>query len=343
MASVSGRAGARKAPPWLLPLAGYAISVACLLWVYWGFDWKTELPRLASADGRLVAVAILADLLVYVTQGWRWSTLLRPVARSSLLRSTQAIYIGLFANEVLPFRTGELIRAYVQGKWCRIPFSVTLSSVAVERLLDGIWLVLGFFLVATFVELPGYLVRGSQILVLVLGLVAAALGIVMFRKHRAHAAVSRSRWSEMLRHVVEGLHAMGNARTFYAAAGISLLYLALQVVPIYALMRGYGLEASLGVAAVVLVILRLGTIIPQAPGNVGAFQFFVVLGLRLFGVDKATATGFATLLFVVVTLPLWLGGLIAVAIAGFKIRELQREARSELEPAAAGRPRGTGI
>ncbi|MCL6506949.1 MAG: formate--tetrahydrofolate ligase [Bryobacteraceae bacterium] len=101
--------------------------------------------------------------------------------------------------------------------------------------------------------------------------------------------------------------------------------------------------AGFDTAAVVLVILRLGTIIPQAPGNVGAFQFFVVLGLRLFGVDKATATGFATLLFVVVTVPLWLGGLIAVAIAGFKIRELQREARSHLEPAAAGQPRGTGI
>jgi uncharacterized protein (TIRG00374 family) len=343
MASVSGRARARKAPPWLLPLAGYGISVGCLLWVYWGFDWKTQLPRLASADAHLVVVAILADLLVYVTQGWRWSTLLRPVARSSVLRSTQAVYIGLFANEVLPFRTGELIRAYVQGKWCRIPFSVALSSVAVERLLDGIWLVLGFFLVAAFVPLPGYLVRGSQILALILAAVAVAFGIVMFRKHHAHAAVSRSRWSEMLRHVVEGLHAMGNARTFYAAAGISLLYLALQVVPIYALMRGYGLEAPLGAAVVVLVILRLGTIIPQAPGNVGAFQFFAVLGLRIFGVDKATATGFATLLFVVVTVPLWLGGLIAVAIAGFKIRELQREARSSLEPAAAGQPGGTGI
>lgn len=335
MAPVSGKASGRKTQVWLIPTIGYAISIACLIWVYWGFDWKTELPKFASADWRWVLVAVLTDFAVYVIQGWRWVLLLTPVTRPSFLRSVQAVYIGLFANEVLPFRSGELIRCYVMGKWSRIPFSVTLSSAVVERLFDGVWLILGFYLVSSFVVLPGYIRRGGEIMAIGLLVMAVLLSVVMFWKHHAHAAVSASRWSVMLWHVVEGLHAMGNSRTFYAAAAVSLLYLGLQIVPIYVLMQGYGLTLSFAAAAVVLLILRLGTILPQAPGNVGAFQFFAVVGLRLFGVDKATATGFATMVFIVVTVPLWLGGLLAVALAGTGIKDLQRRAQSSLEPLAA--------
>lgn len=334
MASVAGQVPRRRTPPWLIPVAGYAISIACLIWVYWGFDWKNELPKLAAVDWRLVTVAAVADLLVYVTQGWRWNMLLKPVGQTSLLRTIQAIYIGLFANEVLPFRSGEVIRCYLQGRWSRIPFSVVLSSAVIERLFDGIWLALGFLAVSFFVPgVPGYLVQGGKILAIVLIFAVVLLSLVMFRKHHAHAAVSGSRWSEALWHVVEGLHAMGNSRWFLAAFGASFLYLSLQIVPIYALMKGYGLNLSVGAAAVSLVILRLGTILPQAPGNVGSFQFFIVVAMQLFGVAKSTATGFATMLFVVITVPLWLGGLLAVLLAGAKIKHLQRVAHETLNGA----------
>jgi hypothetical protein len=341
MGSLAGQPRRRILRSWLVPALGYGISVACLVWVYWGFDWKTELPKLAAADWRWVTLSVVTDLAVYICQGWRWSLLLRPVVRVRFVKSVQAVYIGLFANEVLPFRSGELIRSYLLARWSHFPFSVSLSSAVIERMFDGIWLVLGFFLATFFVDLPGYLVNGSQVLTGLLVAVAAAMAIIMFLKRHAHAAISQSRWSDMLGHVVEGLHAMGNSLWFIAAALVSLVYLALQVVPIYALVRGYGLDLSAGEAAVVLVILRIGTILPQAPGNVGAFQFFAVVGLHLFGVDKATATGFATLMFVVVTLPLWLGGLVAVAITGMGIRDLQNEAQKNLEtPAtAAAEPR----
>jgi uncharacterized protein (TIRG00374 family) len=307
-----------------------------LIFVYWGFDWKTELRRLAAADWLWVIVAVIADLLVYVIQGWRWSMLLRPVTKKpSFVRAVQAIYIGLFANEVLPLRSGELIRCYLMGRWRRIPFSVSLSSAVIERLFDGLWLILGFFVVSSLVAIPGYLVQMSVILGIVLAVGAVLLGVVMFHKRHAHAAVSESRWSGMLRHVVDGLHAMGNSPSFYGAAAVSLLYLALQILPVYALMEGYGLGLSVGAAAVVLLILRFGTILPQAPGNVGALQFFTVVGLRLFGVDRATATGFATIMFVVVTVPLWLGGMLAVAVTGVRIRDLQRRAESSLPPGGA--------
>src|ERR1019366_1523744 len=43
-------------------------------------------------------------------------------------------------------------------------------------------------------------------------------------------------------HFVEGLHLMGNPRPLGLTAAISLLYLALQILSVFALMRAYGLD-----------------------------------------------------------------------------------------------------
>jgi hypothetical protein len=303
---------------------GYLLSLAALIWVYWGFDWKLALTRFAASDWRWVAFSMIADVCIYLCQAWRWSLLLKAVGRAPFWRSVQSIFIGLFANEVLPLRSGELIRGYVQARWTGIPFSVVLSSEVVERLFDGILLAIGCYLTMEFVEVPRYLRDGS------------VLAVVMFHKHHAHAAVARSRWAKALWHVVEGLHAIGNSRWFLASAGVSVIFLGLQVVPVYALMRASGMELSWGAAAVVLVILRLGTIIPQAPSNIGGFQLFTVAALRLFDVNKAAAAQFATIMFFAVTIPLWVCGAIAAALAGTHIRDLQRHAQARLQPAAPG-------
>jgi len=336
MEAVDNGGGARRrVPRWLIPVVGYAVSIGCLIWVYRGFDWKAELPRLAATDWRWVTLAAVADVVVYVIQGWRWNLLLSPLKQVSLLRTIQAIYIGLFANEVLPLRSGEVIRCYLQGRWNHMPFSVLVSSAVIERLFDGVWLVLGFYAITHFVELPRLLVEASKVLALVLAGVGVLVAIVILYKGHAHEAVARRRWGKVLRHVVDGLHTMGNSPSFHLAALLSLLYLALQIVPVYALFRGYGLELGFGAATVVLVVLRLGSIPPQAPSNVGAFQFFTILGLQLFGIGRPDATGFATLLFVVVTVPLWLVGFIALIATRMRLEEIHRDAHNHLEAAEA--------
>lgn len=334
MADSAGQRARRRIPHWVVLLAGYSISVACLIWVYRGFDWKGELPRLFATDWRWVTVAVIADVLVYVLQAWRWNLLLHPLGRMSLPRTVQAIYIGLFANEVLPLRSGELIRCYLLSRWRHLPFSLTLSSAAVERLLDGVWLVLGFYAATYFVRLPGFLVAAANVLALVLAGAGAVLAFVILRRTHAEQALSDGRWSRLLHRIVDGLHTMGRARTFPAAIAVSFGYLALQIVPISALLRGYGLELPAGAAAVILVILRLGSVPPQAPGNVGSFQFFTILGLQLFGVSRPDATGFATLLFIVVTVPLWLVGFLALIATGMRLDEIHRDAREKLNQSA---------
>ncbi len=332
MASALGEVPRPGILAWVLPAVGYGVSAAALVWVYWGFDWRDDLPKLGAIHWGWVAFAIVSEVGAYFIGGWRWSMLLSPVAPAKMLRSTQAIFVGLFANSVFPFRIGELVRTYLQARWLDIPYSVCLASVTVERVVDGVLLVLGFYLVTLFVPVPDYLQDGSLALAVVLGVLAVLLAAAMLHKHHAHAAVARSRWAATLWHVVEGLHQMGNSRSFPGAVAASVLYLAAQPLPVYALARGLGLDLTLGALVVVLMIQRMGTVLPQAPSNVGGFQFFTVVGLQLFQVEKGAAAGFATLLFLVVTVPLVAGGAVAVAMTGIRIRELQHHARQGFRP-----------
>lgn len=242
-------------------------------------------------------------------------------------RTIQAIYIGLFANEVLPLRTGEVIRCYLLAHWNDFRLSLSLTSAAVERLIDGFWMLALFIATASFVRgIPRDLIILVQALGLLLIAGAVLLVWVVFHKQHAHLLVAESRWASTLRHIVEGLHLMGNLRTMGLTILISLLYLLLSVLSYYALMKAYGLDLSIWVAGGVLAIVRLATVVPNAPGNLGLFQVACVLAMGLFDVEKNDAKTFSFVLFFALTLPLLIGGAIAVALTGLNLGELRNRA-----------------
>jgi glycosyltransferase 2 family protein len=317
----------RRIPGWLPQVLGYSLSAGCLIWVLHGYPLNELGPTLRSLDYRWVALAVVVDLLVYVVHGWRWTTLLIPVARVNFWRTVQAVYIGLFANEVLPLRTGEVIRCYLLAHWSDLRLSLTFASAGVERIIDGVWIVVAFLITATFVRgIPHDLTLLVQLLgVLLLAGVGLLAWVVMHKQH-AHAVLSESRWSATLRHIVEGLHLMGRPRSLGLTALISVLYLALQMLSVFALMRAYGLDLSIWAAAGILTLVRISTVVPNAPGNLGLINLACVMAMGLFEVEKNDAKTFSIILFVSLTLPLLIGGAIATALTGVNIGELRDRA-----------------
>ena len=324
----------RKLPSWVFQAAGYAVSAICLVWVMHKYDWHQLIPTIQQLDFRWVLLAIGADLAVYISHGWRWKTLLEPVVRLRLWRTVQAIYIGLFANEVLPLRTGEVIRCYLLAHWNNLRISLSLASAAVERLIDGFWMVAAFLITAGLVRrIPKDLTILVQIVTAFLIVGAILLVWIVAHKHEAHAAIAESRWAATLRHIVEGLSLMGNPQTISKTAGISLIYLFLQFLSVWALMKADGLDLSFWAAAGVLTLVRFGTVVPNAPGNVGLFQVAVVVALRLFDVEKNDATNFSFIMFFALTIPLLIGGAIATALTGLNISELRARAHHSVHGA----------
>ena len=318
----------RWIPSWLPQLMGYTVSAACLIWVLHGYPLSDLIPTIRSLDLRWVLLAVAADLSVYLAHGWRWNTVLGPVVRLRYWRTVQAIYIGLFANEVLPLRTGELIRCYLLAHWSDFRISLSFASAAVERLIDGFWMLATFLITAAFVRaIPRDLIILVQLIGLLLFAGAGALVWVVVHKQHAHVLIREGRWASTLRHVVEGLHLMGNRRTIGLTVLISGVLLALQVVSVWALMKAYGLDLGFWVAGGVLAIVRFATVVPNAPGNVGLFQVACVLALGLFDVERNDAKSFSFVMFFALTAPLLIGGAVATALTGLNLGELRDRAQ----------------
>lgn len=317
------------------------VSLACLGWALHGVNWTELGEEIRELDWRWVAVGAIADILVYVVQGWRWSLLLYPVAPASPWASVRAIYVGLFANEVLPLRAGELIRCFLMARWSQIPISVTMASALIERIFDGFLLMIGLFFSLRFIrQFPlthgqaraiGIVADGSIFLAVLIVVCAALLAVAMYWREQTLDALLDARMFAWAHVFIEDLHRIGHSRYLYYSAFVSVPYLLLQIVPIYAIMRAYDLDAgSWGRAAALMVLLRLGSVLPQAPGNVGLFQLLSTLGLTLFGVPQAMARRFTLILWGVVTIPLLIVGFIALVATGAKMGQIHREARAEM-------------
>ena len=308
------------------------ISLICLVWTLHGAGLGRLRHDIASLDWGWVVVGMSCDILVYVVQAWRWALVLRPVTYVSLWTSVRAIFVGLFASDVLPLRAGEIVRCYLLSRWTTIPVSVTLASALIERIFDGVWLVVCLLLTVKFIHLPKQFVVGGIFLAALLAVCAVLLGVAMFWKEQTLDMLLDAKWFGWVHVLIVDLQVIGHSRYLYYAFLVSLPHLLIQVLPVYALIRSYHQLSAvpLGAAFALTVLLRLGSVIPQGPGNVGTFNGITVIGLRLFAVPLATAKRFSIILWAAVTVPLLVAGFIAVAITGVKMGELRGDAKAHM-------------
>jgi hypothetical protein len=317
------------------------VSVACVAWAVHGVSWSELWQEVRELDWRWVAVAAIVQLFVYVVQGWRWSLLLMPVGPVTQWGSVGAIFVGLFANEVLPLRAGELIRCFLMARWSKIPISVTLASALIERIFDGVLLIGALFFSLRYIHhFPlsrgqsraiDILTTGSVFLAILIAICAALLAVAMYWREQTLNTLLDARLFSWAHVFIEDLHRIGHSRYLYASAGVSVPFLLIQIIPIYAIMQAYGFDnVAWSQAAALTILLRLGSVVPQAPGNVGLFQVLSTLGLTLFGVPAAMARRFTVILWAVVTIPLLVAGFIALIASGAKMGDIHREAQAEM-------------
>jgi len=316
----------RRLRSWAILTATNLLSLICLVWVLNGADLQHIWGEVRQMHWRWVAIAVAADVFVYLLHGWRWKLMLRPIENVRFLHCLEAIYVGLFANEVLPLRAGELIRCFLLSKATAIPISVTFASALIERICDGIWLMLCFFWTLHLARLPQFLINGGYILGLMIAILGAVLGYVMYAKKQSLDLVFGWVWPRWFNTLIDDLHLIGHSRYLYYSFLVSGGYLLSQMLPIYALVKASDLDVPWTASFTMMVLLRLTSIIPQAPGNLGSFQWVAARTLIMFGLFAAHAKRFSLILWAVVTIPLILIGCIALGITGVNMTQLHRQA-----------------
>jgi hypothetical protein len=253
--------------------------------------------------------------------------------------------VGLFANDILPAKTGEIIRCFLLSYKNDIPVPIVLTSDVVLRVMDGLWIVIMYLIITA--QVSTHVAVDRAMLAFGIGAVAIAVVFlwVLFHKQHAHHFANQRSWMARFVHLLDEIHRLGHWREMGISMTIGGLYWALQAVAIWAICRADKFEYGASEVVFLMVVKTVVTLVPSAPANMGLYQSSAVYALGLLLTEKGPAEVLAEIMFVVLTLPLVVGGAIAIASAGFNLSELHRHAHDAHQTAKLRRappPAGSG-
>lgn len=275
---------------------------------------------------------VLASLPVYFAGLWmrtiRWQYLLRPVKRISVARLYPVVIVGLMANNLLPARTGELVRAYVVGVRERISKSSSLGTIAVDRLFDGLTLVPMLFLVALFAgEEVTFPVGGrdlsiaglAALMTLLFGIALAILLTLVFWQpardglhrlvHKFAPGSLKPKVEEVLHSFFIGLESLRSPVDLTVAWTMSVISWTLEATMYYLVAKGFGIDEPFYVFLLVCAAANLAIAVVASQGGVGPFELVVSNTLVAFGVAKELSDAYAIGLHAVLLFPIIILGL----------------------------------
>ncbi len=314
-------------PKWVVPAFGFLISAVSCYFAFRKFDYGQLGRDFQHLIWPWVLLGVAFELGSFVMDAWRWLVILSPAEEPTLLQAVQATFIGIFANDIVPAKAGEIIRPYLLSRWAEVPFSLSMTSAAMERIMDGVTMVICFYIASAGVEnLPMWLRDGMLTLTVSVAIIFAAFLFILFYKSHAHRIVSGRAWTAKFIHLLDELHLLGCWQTLGAAFALSFGYFLCQFMAIFCLAKAYNFDFSLREAAFVLLVVRMVTLIPSAPGNIGAFQYACELALRMLMVEPLNAKSFALIAYFFMTVPALAVGAITVLLTGFSIGELHKQA-----------------
>ena len=113
---------------------GFIISAIFLYLAFRHSDWLEIWGYIRQVDYGVLLAAMPVFLLHLLARAWRWRFLLLPAGRPAYSSLFGSMMIGFMANNLLPLRLGEFIRAYVLGRRENLGFSLVLATLVVERI-----------------------------------------------------------------------------------------------------------------------------------------------------------------------------------------------------------------
>jgi uncharacterized protein (TIRG00374 family) len=333
---------------------GLLISLGFLYFAFRGQDFGEIRDALRDVNYWY----LLPALALYFAGVWvraiRWSVLLRPVVSMTARQCFPVVVVGYMANNVLPLRTGELVRAYVLGRRYAVRKTAALATIAVERLFDGITMLAFILGAATVVSLTSEL-RHLAILAFALfagvliGLFVLTLGGNL-RDRLLQLVLGplptpfADRVERLAESFLSGLGVLTRKADLAIVAATSVLAWSLEASMYWTIAQGFGgeLAETIGVAEALLTtgVANLATLIPSSPGYVGPFESGVVLVLDgALGLPRSLALSYAIVVHATLYFPITILGMFEwwrwhLSIG--QIRALESDADVADDPARVG-------
>lgn len=286
-------------------------SLLCAL----GFGWILRAGGLPIVPARgaltgvvwwTVAVHVLLYLGALYLRAHRWTWLLAPIEPVPLRRVLAVSFIGYGALILLPFRTGEAVRPLLIRNRGLSAWAAA-GTVAAERIIDGLFLsallFAGLSLARPHEPLPDHIgdlrvpasavPRAAWLSLCVFAAAFVVIGVFWFRRAWARRATERvvgivsprlaARLADMVERIASGLGFLPRLRYTLPFLLATAGYFLLNTWAIQILAYGCGIDSiDFARAAVIVGVLHIGVLLPNAPGYFGTFQMALYAGLALY-------------------------------------------------------------
>jgi uncharacterized protein (TIRG00374 family) len=328
---------------------GFVISAVIVYLAFRKIDLHQLLENLQKANYLYIIPIITVIFVSTALRAVRWGYLLRPIKKIGFHRLFEGILISFMANNVLPVRMGEFVRAYIIGRGERISASASFATVVVERLFDGLTVLGLLAMVLTVFQLPPGnipfkkgLLMGGYITIAICGLSVVVLLIIKTKTEwffktalfltRPFSARLATRGISGVRSFKQGLLSMERARIMVIVFLYSLIIWAVFSYSIYLMGLAFGLKLSLAATVTVLVAVCLALMIPSTPGYIGPYHAAVAYSLVLYNIPLEKALSLSIVFHAVNYIPITLAGFLYLGkhhLTLKKIREAEEQAAGE--------------
>lgn len=312
---------------------GLGVTIICLYFAFQGIQLDKLAVSFLNMNWLWMPVLILVFMISYFGRVFRWQVLFDPY-KPGWMHTFHALNVGYFLSNITPARLGDLARAYLLGTIEKIPVARSISTLVVERALDGLTVVLFMFLLLPFIpNLPSEWVKSGLLLGAIGVIVLVALAILSLQRERGVAFLRKLaspfkflnreglwRFIELL---IDGFSVIRSPRPLIKAILWSLEIWLVVALLAWLTMISLGIHLPFTAGILVQVAAALAVTVAPSPGQLGVFHLIAVSVLKLYGVDPNQALAFAFVLHGMTYLMLMGLGVVSIWREGIDLAKIQ--------------------
>lgn len=306
----------------------------CLGFLAYLTDWEQFWHAIQLADYGLIGLAIFLSLVWLAARGLVWRSLLQEKASFWLV--FRAINQGYLLNNLLPFRLGELGRAFLLSRKANMRLFFVLSTIVLERAFDLLMAIVLLFSTLPFVVGVEWARQASLGVALFVFVLLGGLYLIARNPHLLLRLFDffqkRFPFLERIGHTaleafLQGLGTLTDWRRFLLVSSFVMLNWGVGILQYHLYIRAFFPQAQMLWSVFSLGVISLGFAAPSSPASLGVAEMAAVGALSAFGLNPSTALAFAVTAHLVQVLLTGIIGAFALAQDGESLLGLYRQTR----------------
>ena len=331
---------------------GVVVSAIFLILFFGQIDLRQTADALRDANYWWLFPAIAVYFIAVFFRALRWHFLLAPMKSVPVSRLYPIVVVGYMANNLLPIRLGELVRAFFIWRKEGVNKSSALVTILIERVFDGVFLLFMALVIWPFLPVADLLkdfsdnINVPQGLVIFLASAPFILALMVFfavaLSARAGRLVTRItlrlapgrfkvQASSLMGGLIAGLSVLRSPRRVLITVLLTAPVWLGEATMYYLISLGFRLELPFHGLLLTTSTSNLATSLPSTAGAVGPFEYATRLTLEALNVAGEQAAAYALALHVALLVPVTLLGLLFLWLQNISLREIIKRPGSPTE------------